>query len=134
MAKILLVDDEEKMRVLYRDVLTNAGFEVLTAGSAEEGLEMVKAIHPDLVLLDVMMPEKDGGELAGEILENEKTRDIPLIFLTSIISKEEASGAGGKIGGRIYVSKSADKKELVRVINEALSGGAKTSQPPENKE
>ncbi|MFA5096716.1 MAG: response regulator [Candidatus Omnitrophota bacterium] len=134
MAKILLVDDEEKMRVLYRDVLTNAGFEVMAAGSAQEGLKMIAEDLPDLVILDVMMPGMDGGAMAGEILGNDKTKDIPLIFLTSIISEDEVSGSGGKIGGRTYVSKSADKKELLRVINETLSGGPKTSGTPENKE
>jgi len=123
MAKILIVDDEEKMLVLYRDILSNAGFDILTANNANEGLRLVAEAHPDLVLLDVMMPEKDGGSIAAEMLQNNKTKEIPVIFLSSIVTDEEVSRSGGKIGGRLYVSKSTDKKELLRVIREVLAAG-----------
>ena len=125
MAKILIVDDEEKMLVLYRDVLLNTGFEVVTADNANDGLRLVVEVQPDLVLLDVMMPGKDGGTLAGEMLQNSKTKDIPVIFLSSLVTDEEVNRANGKIGGRLYVSKSTDKKELVRVINEVLAKRSK---------
>jgi len=125
MAKILIVDDEEKMLVLYREVLLNAGFEVLTANNGNDGMKLAAEANPDLVLLDVMMPEKDGGSIAGEMLQNDKTKNIPVIFLSSIVTDEETTRSNGNIGGRLYVSKSTDKKELIKLIREVLASRAK---------
>lgn len=121
MARILVVDDEQKMLVLCRDILTNEGFDVLTAGNAEDGLRLAMESTPDLILLDVMMPEMDGGQMAQELKQKDKTKNIPIIFLTSIITEEEVIKTGGDISGHIFMSKSTNKKELIKKINEVLA-------------
>ena len=125
MAKILIVDDDEKMRSLYQDILLSEGFEVLTAANGEDGLKLAIEKRPDLILLDVMMPYKKGGEVSDDLLENNKTKNIPVIYLTSIITEEEVKAQHGVVSGRFIISKSSNRTELVQRIKEVLSAGGK---------
>jgi two-component system alkaline phosphatase synthesis response regulator PhoP len=118
--KILLVDDDEKMLKLFGDLLLSQGFEVISANNGTDGLRLAIEKLPNLIILDVMMPGKDGGEVGRDLLENGKTKNIPIIFLTSLVSEEETGIGGGKIAGRLYISKSADKKELIKKIKEII--------------
>ncbi len=118
--KILLVDDDEKMLRLFGDFLVSQGFEVVEANNGNDALRLAVETNPNLIILDVMMPDKDGGEVGSALFENNKTKNIPIIFLTSLVSKEEVARTGGKIGGRIYLSKSSDKKELIKKIKEII--------------
>ena len=118
--KILLVDDDEKMLKLFGDFLLKEGFEVISANNGNDGLRLANEQNPNLIILDVMMPGKDGGEVGRELLENNKTKNIPVIFLTSLVSEEETGKGGGKIAGRLYISKSTDKKELIKKIKELI--------------
>ena len=120
MAKILIVDDDEKMLTLYRDVLSKEGFNVLTSTNGKDGLKLAAQEVPSLILLDVMMPEISGADVIDSLLRNERTRDIPVIFLTSLVTEEEVFNSKGKIGGRLYMSKSTGKKELLRRIKEVI--------------
>ncbi|MFA5144540.1 MAG: response regulator [Candidatus Omnitrophota bacterium] len=125
MSKILIVDDNEKELELYKDILLSQGFEVLTAANGDDGLKLAIENIPDLILLDVMMPKKDGGRVSEELLENNKTKDIPVIYLTSIITEEEVKAQHGKVSGRLIISKSSSRAELMQRIKEVLYGGAK---------
>ncbi|MFA4990192.1 MAG: response regulator [Candidatus Omnitrophota bacterium] len=125
MAKILIVDDDEKMRWLYQDILSSEGFDVLTAGNGEDGLKLAIENKPDLILLDVMMPHKKGGDVSEDLLDNNRTKDIPVIYLTSIITEEEVKAQQGKVSGRFIISKSSNRAELVRRINEVLPSGGR---------
>ncbi|MFA5271472.1 MAG: response regulator [Candidatus Omnitrophota bacterium] len=118
--KILLVDDDETMLKLFGDLLLSQGFEVISANNGTDGLRLAIEKIPDLIILDVMMPGKDGGEVGRELLDNIKTKNIPVIFLTSLVSEEETGKGGGKIAGRFYISKSSDKKELIKKIKEII--------------
>ena len=92
---------------------------------------MFLAVHIDLqvpmqnlitlVLLDVVMPGVDGGQIAKDLSENEKTKKIPVIFLTSMITEEEAIKSGGGIGGHQFLSKFSDIKEITKKVKEALA-------------
>ena len=125
MVKILIVDDDDKERMLYQDMLLSEGFEVLTAASGDEGLKLAIKNIPDLILLDVMMPNKKGNEVSRDLLGNNKTKNIPVIYLTSIISEEEAKAQEGRASGRFIISKSSNKAELVQRIKEVLSADSK---------
>jgi len=125
MAKILIVDDDVKELELYQDILLSQGFDVLTAGNGEDGLKLAIENTPELILLDVMMPKKDGGKVSKDLLENNKTKNIPVIYLTSIITEEEVKAQHGKVSGRFIISKSSSRAELVQRINEVLSAGGK---------
>ena len=118
--KILIVDDEKQVANLLRDSLSREGFEVLTVNSGENCLRLAEEEIPDLILLDVMMPGMDGGETARKLLENSKTENIPIIFLTGIITKDEEIEQKGRIGGRLFISKFSDRNNLLKKINETL--------------
>lgn len=124
MAKILVVDNEKEIVDLYYDLLTKKGFKVLTAANGKDCLSIAERESPDLILLDVMMPGMDGGEAAQNLLENEKTKGIPIIFLTSIITREEEIEQMGRIAGRTFVSKAGGTDSLLKKINEVLGIGA----------
>lgn len=125
MAKILIVDDDAKELELYQDVLSSQGFDVLTASNGEDGLKLAVENIPDLILLDVMMPKKDGGKVSQDLLRNDKTKDIPVIYLTSIITEEEVKAQHGVVSGRFIISKSSSRADLVQRIKEVLSSGGK---------
>ena len=120
MAKILIVDDDEKMITLYRDILSKEGLNVLTSTNGKDGLKLAIQEVPSLILLDVMMPEISGTDVIDSLMRNERTRNIPVIFLTSLVTEEEVFDSKGEIGGRLYISKSAGKKELLRRIREVI--------------
>jgi len=81
--KILIVDDEEQIRELLREFLTGAGYEVAVAANGEEALEVAQRERPDLILLDIRMPELDGVETCVRLKSHDKTRSIPIIIATA---------------------------------------------------
>jgi len=87
--KVLVVDDEKKIRELLEMRLTSEGYEVILGKNGEEGVELAKKHLPDAIIMDVMMPRMDGAEAVRFIKENPATKHIPIMFLTSIITKEE---------------------------------------------
>jgi len=125
MAKILIVDDDAKELELYQDILLSQGFDILTAPNGDDGLKLAIENTPDLILLDVMMPKKDGGKVSQDLLRNDKTKNIPVIYLTSIITEEEVKAQHGVVSGRFIISKSSNRAELVQRISEVLSSGGK---------
>jgi len=120
MAKILIVDDDERTITLYRDILSKEGFDVLTSTNGEHGLKLAVEEVPSLILLDLMMPGMSGEEVIGYLLRNEKTKNIPVIFLTSLVTEEEVTESKGKIGGCLYISKSTSNKEFIKRLIEVL--------------
>ncbi len=84
MKKILLVDDEPDTLQTYSDLLTSEGYEVATASSGEQATRMIDGYRPDLILLDVMLPGKNGVEVARELSGREDTREIPIVMITAL--------------------------------------------------
>lgn len=125
--RILVVDDDRALLSLQREILSREGFSVLVAASGAECLKLAAGKRPDLILLDIYMPGKDGGEVARELASDGATKDIPVMFLTGIVTGEELGRGEEKIAGRFYISKTAGKDELVRKIKEILEarGNAK---------
>jgi DNA-binding response OmpR family regulator len=125
MPKVLIVDDDEKELELYHDILLSEGFNVLTANNGDDGIKAAIDNTPDLILLDVMMPKKNGGKVSEELLGNNKTKDIPVIYLTSIITEEEVKSQHGVVSGRYIISKSSSREELMKRISKVLSAKGK---------
>ena len=121
MTKILIVDDDERLLTLYSAILRKEGYEVLTAADARKAFELAVSAQPNLILLDVMMPSIDGGDAFRYLSGDSSTKEIPVIFLTSLVTEDEVEAAGGKIGGREYISKSAPTPKFVATMREALS-------------
>jgi CheY-like chemotaxis protein len=117
---ILLVDDEAAFVELLTLRLEANHYRVITARSGAEALAKAKAEAPDLILLDVMMPGMDGGEVAQAIRQRRNLAAIPIIFLTAAVSDKEAKAWGGKVGGEVFVSKTSDASVLLDAIKSRL--------------
>jgi len=120
--RILVVDDDKAVLELAKIKLEQLEYDVITATSGKDCLEIAEREKPDLILLDIIMPVLDGGETAHLLLENPETKDIPIIFLTSIISEQEEIGQLGKAGGHLFVAKPFNKERLLGAIKKALGG------------
>lgn len=118
--KILVVDNEKNIVDLLYNFLSRERFKVFTATDGESCLKIARQEAPDLIVLDVMMPGMDGGDVANKLQENAKTKNIPVIFLTGAVSEEEVAKSGGQIANRLFISKFSDSKEQIRIIKKAL--------------
>ena len=121
MTKILIVDDDQSLLTLYSAILRKEGYEVLTAPDARKAFALAVSAQPSLILLDVVMPSIDGGDAFGDLSNNSSTKEIPVIFLTSLVKEDEVEAGRGKIGGREYISKSTPMAKFVATVKEALS-------------
>jgi DNA-binding response OmpR family regulator len=117
MKKILIVDDEEVIRMLYGEELEEEGYRVVTAGSGHGLMEMIEREKPDLVILDIKMAEHDGLDLLQEIRKS--FYNIPVILCSAYSSFK---GDLKSIAADYYVVKSADLSELKQKIKMALEG------------
>ena len=122
MYKILIIDDQRNVLSLYSRILGLAGYEVLTASGAKEGIDLAISAQPELILLDVMMPSIDGPAAPALMSENDSTKHIPVIFLTSLLTENEAQEAQGLIGGHEFISKSMPHEQMIARVKSALAG------------
>ncbi|MFA6216645.1 MAG: response regulator [Candidatus Omnitrophota bacterium] len=121
-AKILVIDDEEDICHFSKSILEKTGkFEVLTSMSPLQGINLAKMHQPDLILLDVFMPEMDGSKVAEQLLKEEVTRNIPIVFLTALVKENELGSGTGKIGGRRFIPKPVAPQELVSQVKSILN-------------
>ena len=116
---ILLAEDDEETRDLLRINLTIAGYDVLEAQDGREAMEVCLHDHPDLLLLDVKLPDRDGFEVLDEVKSNAATSDIPVLFLTADSSSDSVVKALDK-GADDYVAKTVGSVELTARVQAAL--------------
>ncbi|OHA79474.1 MAG: hypothetical protein A2747_01065 [Candidatus Yonathbacteria bacterium RIFCSPHIGHO2_01_FULL_44_41] len=90
---ILVVEDEDPMQLVLRDILTVEGYVVLEAKNGIEGLEIAFREHPDLILLDILMPKMDGLEMLKKLREDEWGKKVPVIVLTNLSDNEDVAKA-----------------------------------------
>jgi|SRR5437763_305825 len=109
--RILVVDDEEGIRVLCRVNLELAGHEVIEAGDGASALEVARQQHPDLIFLDVMMPQMDGWDVLHRLKDDASTADIPVVMLTARTSEGDQIRAWGE-GILDYLAKPFDPQAL----------------------
>ena len=119
MTTVLVVDDEEPIRLLCKVNLAAEGMKVLEAADGPSGLEQAREHRPDVVLLDVMMPGLDGWRVAESLIEDERTRGIPIIFLTARAEFRDRA-RGLDIGGIDYVTKPFNPLELAPLVQGLL--------------
>jgi DNA-binding response OmpR family regulator len=120
MTKVLVIDDEAPIRLLCRVNLEAEGVEVVEAPDGPSGLEVAEREHPDVVLLDVMMPGLNGWSVAERLLENEETRDIPIVFLTARADLRDRA-RGMDVGGLDYITKPFNPVELASLVTRVVS-------------
>jgi DNA-binding response OmpR family regulator len=118
--KILIIDDEADITETLSFMLQARNFDVITANSGQEGLDKVKKDHPDLILLDIMMPEMDGYKVCNKLKQDKETKNLPIIMLTA---KGEADSVIKyyNSGANDYVVKPFSLSTLISRINDCLS-------------
>ncbi len=122
MAKILLVDDDKLMVKMYQGKFADDGYEIDVALNGKEGLAKTLNFKPDLILLDIMMPEVNGLEMLERLKEKEETKRIPVILLTNVGGDDDAK-KGLAMGAVAYLVKAHyDAKDVVKKVKEILGG------------
>jgi len=117
--RVLVIDDEAPIRLLCRVNLEAENMEVLEAADGPSGLEKARAEIPDVILLDVMMPGLDGWRVAEELLDDDRTEAIPIVFLTARAELRDRA-RGIDLGGVDYVTKPFNPLELAPLVRELL--------------
>jgi DNA-binding response OmpR family regulator len=117
--RVLVIDDEAPIRLLCRVNLEAEKMEVLEASDGPTGLEKARNEEPDVILLDVMMPGLDGWQVAEELLDDDRTRSIPIVFLTARAEVRDRA-RGLDLGGIDYVTKPFNPTELAPLVRELV--------------
>jgi DNA-binding response OmpR family regulator len=120
MPRVLVIDDEAPIRLLCRVNLEASKIEVSEAEDGKSGLEVARAERPDVILLDVMMPGMDGWQVFEQLLQDESTAKIPIVFLTARAElRDQARGL--ELGGIDYVTKPFNPLHLAPLIEDLLA-------------
>ncbi|HOE64002.1 MAG TPA: response regulator [Candidatus Sumerlaeota bacterium] len=117
--KILAIDDENDVLLIIKTALLGEGYDVITASNGYDGLALAEDQQPDLILLDLRMPEMDGMEVLQQLRNNEKTENLAVIILTGISDKKKIREALDK-GITYYIVKPFECQDLISKINLAL--------------
>jgi CheY-like chemotaxis protein len=112
---ILVIDDDIISQNMLRSTVTQAGYPAIVASDGEEGIRKAAEELPGLIILDIMMPGMDGGEVAAILKSDPKTKDIPIIFLSSLITEKDEKTNSRK-ETIIYLSKPYNRDELLNEI------------------
>lgn len=120
--KVLLIDDDEAV-VSYLAVKLGKHYDVVSTTDSRFAVAMATQERPDVVLCDIDMPHLTGGEVAAALAGDARTAAIPVVYLTSLVSPEEARELQGQLGGRPGVAKRAQLAELMAVIDRVCGGG-----------
>jgi len=119
--RILVVDDDPSVtRNLKLNLESSGGYDVFAENHATNALAAARIFRPDLVLLDVMMPGMDGGEVVAKFQADPLFRDTPVVFLTAIVSNEETDGHEMESGGGVFLAKPVDIAELRKTMEAHL--------------
>ena len=120
--RILLVDDEAMITRTLKLYLEGSGkYEVMIQNKGSEAVRTARKFRPDLVLLDIVMPDIDGAEVAAQMQEDESLKDIPIIFLTALVRPGEVAASGGDIGGFPFIAKPLDPDKIIECIEQHTS-------------
>ena len=119
---IMVVDDNPDIITIVKTILEGKGYNVFSASGGAELLNMLKGQKPDLIILDIMMPEMDGLEVLSRLKAVSETATIPVILLTAKVQYEDVLG-GYKLGADYYITKPFTSTQLVNGINLLLGEG-----------
>ena len=121
--RILAVDDQtSNTRLMKLHLERTNDYEVREENSAKAALAAAEEFHPHLILLDVMMPGMDGGELAACFRANPKLKDVPIVFLTAAVTKKEVESGNGLVGGYPFLAKPVVLSEVLTCLKLHLGG------------
>jgi DNA-binding response OmpR family regulator len=116
---ILVVDDDKlTLRILER-ILIRAGYSVIPLSLGREAIKIAKDRSPGLIILDIMMPDMDGGDVASVLKSDPETKNIPIIFLSSLVTEREEQSSSKELG-LYFMSKPFERDKLLRKIRNTL--------------
>lgn len=119
--RILVVDDEPALtRMVKLNLERTGGFEVRTENMGSRALQAAREFKPDLIFLDVMMPDMGGDEVATQLKEDPELSQTKFVFMTAIVTKEETGTTGSSIGGNVFLAKPVKTDELIATIDRVL--------------
>ncbi len=118
--KILIVDDQKDVLKVLDKRFSGAGYAVIKAENGKDALLLAKAEHPDLIILDIIMPVMDGAETAAVLKEDPQTKDIPVIFLTCLFTEKEEQKEGHVVGGKFFIAKPYNPNEMLAIVDRFL--------------
>ncbi len=119
--KILVVDDELIIVKMLEKGLSRQGYEVSTANDGVQALHRVRQNRPDLIILDIMMPNMDGTEVAGRLREEEETKAIPIIFLSALWDdQKQEKGVGEQAGLNVGIAKPFQLDQILAKVRELI--------------
>jgi CheY-like chemotaxis protein len=129
--RILIIDDEASFTRMVKLNLEKTGtFEVREENRATYALAAAREFKPDLILLDVIMPTMDGGDVAAHIRQDRHLKGTPIVFLTATVSPVEAGEGGLNSGGDLFLAKPVSLDNLIHCLNENIP---KPAEPPETE-
>jgi CheY-like chemotaxis protein len=115
--KVLVVDDEPIVTKILKNRIEGSGeYEVRTQNKGAWAVASAREFRPDLILLDVLMPDMDGDEVAAQIRADDSLNHTPIVFLTGVVSKEQIAASGGVICGNHFVAKPLDEEETKTLL------------------
>lgn len=119
--RIFVIDDESEFSGVLKLQLESVGYYTVgEENNARNAVASARLFDPDLILLDIMMPEMDGSEVASRIRQDPVMREVPIIFLTALISGDDAPGGKCQSGGQTFLHKSVAIEELIDCIEDKL--------------
>ena len=119
--RILVVDDEPALTRMVKLNLERTGnYEVRTENQGGMAVQAAREFKPDLIFLDVMMPDMSGDEVSAQLREDEELSNIKYIFMTAIVTKDETEAMGSNIGGNEFLAKPVKTDELIATIERVL--------------
>lgn len=119
--RVLVVDDEVALTNIIKLNLERSGkFEVRTENAGRKAVQAAREFNPDIIFLDVMMPDMSGDEVSAKLREDAALSQIPFIFMTAIVTKDETDQLGTNIGGNEFLAKPVKTEELIATIERVL--------------
>ncbi|MDH4157822.1 MAG: response regulator [candidate division Zixibacteria bacterium] len=123
-AKVLVVDDEPEITEIVETFLSEAGYKVTVENSSNKAIEKARAIKPDVILLDIMMPGVDGYDICQELKRDPEFTTVPIIFLTGK-DRNDDMGRSFKSGGDMFIKKPFSCERLLEIVNIVLMSTGK---------
>ena len=119
-ARILSIEDDPEMRGLLQLIFERQGHHVVGVKKGEFGLELLKSLRPDILLLDLMLPDVDGWELYRELKEDKELAQVPVVIVSARNEEDDAQDGYRVVGNDRFVEKPFEVKELIEVVNHIL--------------
>ena len=120
MKKILIVDDQIEVRELVQVTLEIGNYQILSAENGQQAIEIARVEHPDIILMDIMMPQIDGFEVCSRLKAGELTRTIPVLMVTAL-DDPQARVNGMRVGAADFITKPVDARDLFARVVRLLS-------------